>query len=176
MPTPFVNEPFANFDDPAVASRMQKAIDHVRSQLGQEYPLLIDGKKVKTGTLIDSLDPSNPDQIVGRVAEGTREHAEQAMQAALKAFDSWRNVSAEDRATLLFKAAKMIRDNKFEYAAWMVFEVGKSWAEATVTSPRPSISSSSTDARRCVSRTSSRSRRTRAKTISSRTFRSASAR
>ena len=130
MPTPFVNEPFANFDDPAVASRMQKAIDHVRSQLGQEYPLLIGGKKVKTKATIDSLDPSNPDQVVGRVAEGTKEHAEQAMQAALKAFESWRTVSAEDRATLLFKAAKMIRDNKFEYAAWMVFEVGKSWAEA----------------------------------------------
>ena len=130
MPTPFVNEPFENFDDPAIAARMQHAIDVVRTQLGGEYPLVIGGKKIKTDEMIESVDPSNPDQVVGFVAEGHREHAEQAMQAALKAFESWRKVSAEDRATILFKAANMIRERKFEYAAWMVFEVGKSWAEA----------------------------------------------
>jgi len=130
MPTPFVNEPLSNFADPAVATKMQQAIDLVRSELGREYPLVIDGKKVTTGSVIESLDPSNPDQVVGRVAEGHQVHAEQGMQAALKAFDTWRKVSAEDRATCLFKAAKLIRDRKFEYAAWMVFEVGKSWAEA----------------------------------------------
>lgn len=130
MPTPFVNEPLSNFNDPAVAAKMQQAIDLVRSQLGREYPLVIDGKKIKTDAKIESLDPSNPGQVVGHVAEGRQTHAEQAMQAALRTFDSWRKVSAEDRATLLFKAAKAIRDRKFEYAAWMVFEVGKSWVEA----------------------------------------------
>jgi 1-pyrroline-5-carboxylate dehydrogenase len=130
MPTPFVNEPFSNFDDPAVAAKMQQAIDHVRAQLGRDYPLVIGGKKITTPATIASVDPSNPEQIVGRVSEGTQAHAEDAMQAALKAFESWRSVSAEDRATLLFKAAKVIRDKKFEYSAWLVFEVGKSWAEA----------------------------------------------
>jgi 1-pyrroline-5-carboxylate dehydrogenase len=130
MPTPFVNEPLSQFDDPAVAAKMQKAIDHVRSQLGREYPLVIDGRKVKSEKTITSIDPSDPDQVVGRVSSASQAQAEQAMQAALRAFESWRKVSAEDRATLLFKAAKIIRDNKYEYAAWMVFEVGKSWAEA----------------------------------------------
>ncbi len=130
MPTPFVNEPFSNFDDPSVAAKMQQAIDRVRQQLGRDYPLIIGGKKVTSDKFIASLDPSNPDQVVGRVAGATQAQAEQAMQAALKAFESWRKVSAEDRATILFKAAKAIRDAKFDYAAWMVFEVGKSWAEA----------------------------------------------
>ena len=130
MPTPFVNEPFANFDDPAVAAKMQQALDHVRSQLGRDYPLIIGGEKVTTPTKISSIDPSNPDQVVGRVSAGKQEHAEQAMQAALKAFESWRKVPAEERASVLFKAARAIREKKFEYAAWMVFEVGKSWAEA----------------------------------------------
>jgi len=130
MPTPFVNEPLSNFDDPAIAAQMQRAIDAVRAQLGLEYPLIIDGKKIKTDGKIESLDPSNPEQVVGYAAHGKQAHAEQAMQAALKAFESWRKVSAEDRATCLFKAAKTIREHKFEYAAWMVFEVGKSWVEA----------------------------------------------
>ena len=130
MPTPFVNEPFSNFEDAAVAAKMQKAIDHVRSQLGREYPLVIGGEKLKGKSTISSIDPSNPDQVVGRVAAASQAQAEQAMQVALKTFESWRKVSAEDRAMCLFKAAKMIRDDKYEYAAWMVFEVGKSWAEA----------------------------------------------
>ncbi len=130
MPTPFVNEPFSDFNDPPIAARMQHAIDVVRSQLGGDYPLVIGGKKIKTDEMIESLDPSNPEQVVGFVAEGTQQHAEQGMQAALKAFASWRKVSAEERATCLFRAANIIRDRKFEYAAWMVFEVGKSWAEA----------------------------------------------
>jgi len=130
MSTPFVNEPFSNFDDPAVAAKMQQAIERVRAALGREYPLVIDGQKIMTREKIASIDPSNPDTVVGRVAEGNSKHAEAAMQAALKAFESWRNVAAEERASYLFKAAKIIRDRKFDYAAWMVFEVGKNWAEA----------------------------------------------
>lgn len=130
MSTPFVNEPFEDFGKPAVAARMQQAIERVRAELGREYPLVIDGQKVKTTTTIASLDPSNPDQVVGRVAEGKREHAERALQAALERFKTWQYVAPEERASYLFKAAKLIRERKFDYAAWMVFEVGKSWAEA----------------------------------------------
>jgi 1-pyrroline-5-carboxylate dehydrogenase len=130
MPTPFVNEPLSDFNTPAVAAKMQQAIDRVRSQLGKDYPLVIGGERITAPTRIASIDPSNPDNVVGRVAEGKRTHAEQAVQAALEAFESWRTVPAESRAACLFKAARIIRDHKFDYAAWMVFEVGKSWVEA----------------------------------------------
>jgi 1-pyrroline-5-carboxylate dehydrogenase len=130
MPTPFVNEPLSNFADPGVAAKMQQALDHVRSQLGRDYPLVIGGEKIKAPARITSIDPSNPDNVVGRVAEGTQAHAEQAMQSALRVFESWRKAAAEERASYLFRAAKLIRERKFEYAAWMVYEVGKSWAEA----------------------------------------------
>ena len=83
MPTPFVNEPLVDFNDPAVAAKMEQAIARVRGELGREYPLVIDGQKVKTAKAIHSIDPSNPDNVVGHVAEGTREHAERALQAAL---------------------------------------------------------------------------------------------
>ncbi len=130
MPTPFVNEPFSNFGDPAVAAKMQAALDKVRAELGRDYPLVIGGEKIKTRGTITSIDPSNPDNVVGRVAEGTRKHAEQALDVALRTFETWRRVPAEERASYLFRAAGIIRERKFEYAAWMVYEVGKSWAEA----------------------------------------------
>jgi 1-pyrroline-5-carboxylate dehydrogenase len=52
------------------------------------------------------------------------------MQAALTAFESWKRTSLEERASLLFRVADLLRERKFEFAAWMVFEVSKNWAEA----------------------------------------------
>jgi 1-pyrroline-5-carboxylate dehydrogenase len=56
--------------------------------------------------------------------------AGKAIDAAWKAFASWKYVSAENRANYLFKAAAELRRCKNEFNAWMVFEVGKSWSEA----------------------------------------------
>src|SRR5262249_36281323 len=52
------------------------------------------------------------------------------MQAALKAFQTWKRVPVEERASVLLKASSILRDRKFEFSAWLVFEVGKNWAEA----------------------------------------------
>jgi 1-pyrroline-5-carboxylate dehydrogenase len=38
--------------------------------------------------------------------------------------------SVEERASLLFRTADLMRDRKMEYMAWLVFEVSKNWAEA----------------------------------------------
>ena len=35
-----------------------------------------------------------------------------------------------ERAAWIFNVADMIRERKFEFCAWLVFEVGKNWAEA----------------------------------------------
>jgi 1-pyrroline-5-carboxylate dehydrogenase len=52
------------------------------------------------------------------------------MDAALRAFHNWSRVPVEIRASLLLKAAAIIRDRKFEFSAWLTYEVGKNWAEA----------------------------------------------
>ena len=46
------------------------------------------------------------------------------------AFESWQFTSPEDRAALLLRVADAVRRRKFEFAAWLVYEVGKNWAEA----------------------------------------------
>src|SRR5581483_3923776 len=48
----------------------------------------------------------------------------------LKAFESWSRTSAEERASLLFRVGDLLRERKFEFMAWLVFEVSKNWAEA----------------------------------------------
>jgi RHH-type proline utilization regulon transcriptional repressor/proline dehydrogenase/delta 1-pyrroline-5-carboxylate dehydrogenase len=102
----------------------------MRPRLGQKYPLVINGQKIWTDNLIDSINPSSPTQVVGAVAEAHVEHAEQAVTAAKKAFEHWCRVSVEHRAELLERVATIIDRRRFELSALEVFEVGKPWAEA----------------------------------------------
>jgi len=126
----FRNEPFTDFSVPANSEAMQAALAKVKSQFGKQYPLVIGGERVETEEWIVSTNPSAPDQVVGRFAKATSEHAERAMQAALQAFQHWQAVPAMERARYLLKAAALMRARKHELAAWMILEIGKNWAEA----------------------------------------------
>jgi 1-pyrroline-5-carboxylate dehydrogenase len=126
----FVNEPFTDFKAPENARQMQAALAAVAVQLGREYDLTIGGQRIKTEGKISSVNPARPAQVVGIHQKAGAEHAEQAMQAALHAFESWSMAPTAERVSLLLNAAKIIRARKFEFCAWLTFEVGKNWAEA----------------------------------------------
>ncbi len=121
---------YLDFSRPAVRRQQQEALAKVRKKFNKDYPLIINGKKVKTEETVDSLNPANISEVVGRFHLATRDHAEQAIQAALKAFGSWKNVPAAERADYLFRAAQVIRDRRMEINAWMISEVGKNYLEA----------------------------------------------
>jgi 1-pyrroline-5-carboxylate dehydrogenase len=126
----FVNEPFTDFKAPENARRMHEALELVAGQLGQEYDLIVGGHRLKTEGKIHSMNPARPAQVVGIHQKAGAEHAEPAMQAALKAFESWSRISTGERASVLLAAAEIIRKRKFEFCAWLTYEVGKNWAEA----------------------------------------------
>jgi len=128
--TKFANEPFVDFSREENARAMRAAIEKVRGQLGREYDLIIGGKRVKTHDKITSINPAKPSQVVGIHQKAGKEHVEPAMEAALRAFASWSRTSIEERASLLFRTADLLRERKFEFCAWLVFEVSKNWAEA----------------------------------------------
>jgi 1-pyrroline-5-carboxylate dehydrogenase len=127
---PFRNEPPVDFSREENARKMRNAIEKVRGQLGREYDLIIGGKRVKTGEKIKSINPAKPSQVVGIHQKAGRDHVEPAMTAALKAFESWSRTSVEERASLIFRVGDLLRERKFEFMAWLVFEVSKNWAEA----------------------------------------------
>src|SRR5437588_1471502 len=127
---PFINEPLTDFNKEENARKMRSAIEKVRGQLGREYELVIGGKRVKTQDKIKSINPAKPSQVVGLHQKAGKEHVEPAMQAALRAFDSWSRTSVEERASLVFRVGDLMRERKFELCAWLVFEVSKNWAEA----------------------------------------------
>jgi 1-pyrroline-5-carboxylate dehydrogenase len=127
---PFVNEPLTDFSKEDNARKMRAAIEKVRGQLGREYDLIIGGKHVKTQDKLKSVNPAKPSQLVGLHQKAGKEQVEPAMAAALKAFEMWSRTPVEERAGLLFRVADLLRERKFEFCAWLVFEVSKNWAEA----------------------------------------------
>ena len=126
----FRNEPPTDFSNPANAAAMERALAEVKTQFGRTYPLIIGGERITTAETIASRNPANPSEVVGYVASATVELANRAIEVANETFTSWRKVPAEQRADYLFKAAAEMRRRKFELAAWMVYEVSKSWVEA----------------------------------------------
>ena len=54
----------------------------------------------------------------------------QQLSQLLPHLETWKHVPAEERAGLLFAAADLLKARRFEFNAWMIYEVGKSWPEA----------------------------------------------
>src|SRR6188474_1963524 len=130
MPAEFRNEPFTDFTKEENAQAMREAIQKVKDQLGREYPLVIGGERITTGDFLESVNPANRTQVVGRFNKATKELATRAVEEAAKAFETWKNTPATERAELLFRVAGIMRERKHELSAWMIYEVAKTWPEA----------------------------------------------
>lgn len=130
MVLPFRNEPFTDFSKEENKKKMEEALKKVKSEFGKEYGLYIDGKWVKTSETFKSINPGKTDEVIGILSKGSEKEAEDALQAALKAFEWWRFFPPEERAIYLFKAAELMRKRKYEFISWLVYEIGKNWAEA----------------------------------------------
>jgi len=127
---PFRNEPATDFSNPENARRMREALTKVEAELGREYDMVIGDRLIRTTEKIKTVNPARPSQVVGIFQSAGREHVEAAVQAAAAAFETWKRTSVEERASLVHNVARILRERKYEYAAWMVYEVGKNWAEA----------------------------------------------
>ena len=128
--TPFKNAPFTDFSQAENRQAQLAALEQVKSELGRTYPLIIGGKKITSEATFASINPSQPEQVIGHFASATIEQANEAIKAAEEAFKSWKRVSVEERVGYLFAAADLLRQRRFYLNAWMIYEVGKSWVEA----------------------------------------------
>ena len=126
----FTNEPFIDFSKPDNRTHMEDALKKVASEFGREYPMWIGGKQVITTGKRKSTNPSRPSQVIGVFQDASKEQAIEAIEAAHSYFNTWKKVPAEQRVRCILKAAQIVRERKFELAALVCYEVGKSWIEA----------------------------------------------
>ncbi|WP_046174411.1 L-glutamate gamma-semialdehyde dehydrogenase [Domibacillus indicus] len=129
---PYKHEPFTDFSKEANQAAYQKALKKVESGLGGHYPLVIGGERISTEEKIISYNPADKQQVIGSVSKADRVLAEKAMQAALEAFQTWKKVSPDIRADVLFKAAAIVRRRRHEFSALLTKEAGKPWREADI--------------------------------------------
>ncbi|MCP4094204.1 MAG: aldehyde dehydrogenase family protein [Planctomycetes bacterium] len=129
--TPFVNEPFVDFSVEENAAAFRAALEKAEKSFPVVGRLWIDGEDCEGGAgTFESTDPSQTSRVVANCAKANREDALRAIAGAHKAFGDWSKKTAEERAEYLFKAARTMRLRKHEFSAQMVYEVGKTWAEA----------------------------------------------
>ena len=128
--TPYQMEPFSDFKSETTQTLYKQGLDTVKSYLGQTYGLVINGQRVYSEKKMNSLNPSNHSEVVGTIHQASVKDAEQAIQAALTRFESWKHVDPFVRSDVLFKTAAIIRRRKFEFSALLTIEAGKPWPEA----------------------------------------------
>lgn len=127
---PYFPEPFTDFSKPENEAVFSVALQNVVPQLGRAYPLVIGGREIVTEKSLESRNPSDLEQLVGTVAQADKTLIDEAFQVARDTFMSWSQVSPEERAGYLFKAASIIRRRKHEFSTWLLLEAGKTRAEA----------------------------------------------
>ena len=128
----YKNEPFTDFSDPENVKRMEEALAKVKGELGQTYPLIIGDQRIVHDATLESINPANTKQVIGKFSNATVDHANRAVEVAFETFQTWRKTDPEARARYLFRAAAAMRKRRLELAAWMVYEVSKSWVEADI--------------------------------------------
>jgi 1-pyrroline-5-carboxylate dehydrogenase len=126
----FHNEPYLDFLLPANRQAMREALVRVRSQLGREYDLWINGAPAKGGAVFESRNPSRPAEVIGLHQGATAAQAAEAVESANEFFPTWGSVPAGDRCQMLLRVAEILRQRKLEFDAWLVLEAGKTWPEA----------------------------------------------
>jgi 1-pyrroline-5-carboxylate dehydrogenase len=111
-------------------SRFSDALEKVKANLGKEQAMIIDGKDTLAKEKFEDRSPTNTDVVLGIFQKGSAEHANQALEAARRAFPLWSHMKWQERVTLLRRAADIMDRRTFEMGAVVAMEVGKNRMEA----------------------------------------------
>jgi RHH-type proline utilization regulon transcriptional repressor/proline dehydrogenase/delta 1-pyrroline-5-carboxylate dehydrogenase len=126
----FYNEPLLDFTLKDNREKMLSQIQKIKTDKPKTYPVVINGKEIKTATTISTLNPASPANVLALVTAATLQEAELAVATAHNAYASWSKTPANKRADLVDKLADIMLKRRFELNAIEVLETGKPWIEA----------------------------------------------
>lgn len=93
--------------------KLQDAIKEWRSK-EVDIPMYIGGKEVRSGKKVRIAPPHDHQHTLGYFHKSSKEHIQQAIDAALAAKPQWEALPWEQRASIFLKAADLIA-NKYRY-------------------------------------------------------------
>lgn len=130
MLTPFKNEVYLDFSIEKNKNEMEVTLKKVKEEFGKEYPLIINGKKVFKEKRFKSINPANPNEVLGFFSKAEKEDIDKAIEAGWQVFEKFSSLPKEERASILLRAANIMRKRRLELIATIIYEVGKNWLEA----------------------------------------------
>jgi aldehyde dehydrogenase (NAD+) len=100
-------------------------------QTAQRYTSFIDGQWVEapSAETVPNLNPATG-EVLGHVTLATRQETRAAIEAAQRAFQTWRDVPAPVRGNLLFAVVRLLEKRKEDLARALTMEEGKILSEA----------------------------------------------
>ena len=108
-----------------------EALKAVRARAGAGHPLWIDGKPVASESApLTDVSPIDVSLVLGTFAAAAPAHVDSAVKAARARQKPWAALPWRERVRIMRRAAEVVRRRKFEIAAVMTLEVGKSRLEA----------------------------------------------
>ena len=90
---------------------------------------LVNGEWRQADETFDVLNPATG-EVIAKVAKAGKKEAQAAIAAASNAFPAWREKTAQERSTLLYRWFELINENKSWLARLMTLEQGKPLKEA----------------------------------------------
>jgi 1-pyrroline-5-carboxylate dehydrogenase len=126
----FTPEPYVNYKDVQNAQALKEWLNKHKAQFPLRVPLFIGGKEIYKNETFKSISPNDKNIVVSDVSSASLDDVEKAIQIAYQSFHSWSKLPREERAIILLKAAKKMRERRFELVSLMSYEVSKNWLEA----------------------------------------------
>jgi len=121
----FPNIADTDYANAQLRQQAETAIREVRQQLGKAYLPYVNGAYINTLQEVKSVNPSQPDEVIGTIGLISIDQAETALEAAKQALPLWRKTPAKERANIIRRAGDIMAKRRHELSAWMVLEGGK---------------------------------------------------
>ncbi|HVL52900.1 MAG TPA: aldehyde dehydrogenase family protein, partial [Vitreimonas sp.] len=96
------------------------------------HPIYLAGRWVDSPDELEIANPARPDDPAGRTYSATAEQYEEAVEAAVRAFDVTRKLPAYERGRILREISAGIRDRREELGKLIATEAGKPIRDALV--------------------------------------------
>jgi RHH-type proline utilization regulon transcriptional repressor/proline dehydrogenase/delta 1-pyrroline-5-carboxylate dehydrogenase len=119
----FRNQAPIDFSSEGNQERFAAALGEVRGDMRKQ-------REHSEDIWLKSVNPANANEIIRWVRITTIAEADKAIDKAARFFSQWRATPAHKRAEMLFRAAELMREQRWALAAREIIEVGKGWREA----------------------------------------------
>ncbi len=121
----------ADVDLSAFHHYFDEALQAIRADFDKLHPIYIGDEAVTVDAPpLANTSPIDTSLVLGKFQAATAAEVDRAVEAAHGARRAWAATPWQERVALMRKAAKLIRERKFEIAAIMSIEVGKNRFES----------------------------------------------